>query len=302
MNYTDHTKTVLVSGASGLVGRALCADLLQNGYAVRRLSRSGASDVSWNVERAELSPAALDGVDFVIHLAGEPIAQRWTRAVQKRILDSRVQSTQLLVREILKQKQPPVFICASGINYYGHQCSEPVDESAAAGEGFLAQVCCEWEAAAEPLIQAGVRTVFVRTGIVLSRSGGALAKMLPPFKLALGGRIGSGRQHMSWIGLADLVAIYRFAMNSDSLSGPINAVAPRSISNLRFTVALGQALGRPTYFPVPALVIKMLFGEMADETLLADLAVAPERLQQLGFTWESGSLAAALDATLSTTV
>ena len=291
---SDQMKTVLISGASGLVGRALCAELMQKGYAVRKLSRSRSGDFHWDVAAGELSEGALDGVDFVIHLAGEPIAQRWTAEVRQRIMDSRVKSTQLLVREILKQVKPPAFICASGINYYGHDRSQPAYECDGEGQGFLAEVCQQWEAAAQPLIEAGVRTVFVRTGIVLSKEGGALAKMLPPFKLGLGGRIGSGTQYMSWISLVDLVGIYRFAMESESLSGPINAVAPRSISNKRFTKALGKALSRPTLFPLPAVVVKTLFGEMADETLLANLAVVPERLQQLDFIWETPSLAEAL--------
>lgn len=287
-------QTILVTGASGLVGRALCADLSAKGYAVRRLSRGRAGDVRWDVEAGELEAGALDRVSTVIHLAGEPVAQRWTQQSRQRILDSRVKLTQLLTREILKCERPPSLICASGINYYGYDRSSPVDEASAAGTGFLAEVCRQWEAAAQPLVDAGVRTVFVRTGIVLSPQGGALAKILPPFKFGLGGRIGSGQQYMSWISLLDLVRVYRAALDSETLFGPVNAVAPIPITNQRFTQALGHALGRPTIFPLPAAMVKLLFGDMGRETVLADLAVQPARLQQLGFEWYLPSLERAL--------
>jgi uncharacterized protein (TIGR01777 family) len=298
MSTLKSSSTVLVSGATGLVGRALCAQLGQRGYRVRQLSRASGAEVRWDVAAGELAAGALDGVDCVIHLAGEPIAQRWTPAARRRILRSRVDSTQLLAREILKQAKPPAFICASGINYYGCNRSGPVNETSASGAGFLSEVCREWEGAAQTLTEAGVRTVFVRTGIVLSPEGGALAKMLPPFKFGVGGRIGSGQQFMSWISLADLVAVYCFAVESETLAGPINAVAPVPITNARFTKILGQALRRPTLLPLPAAVVTALFGEMGQETLLADLAVQPQRLQQLGFTWEMPTLERALNALL----
>ena len=288
-------KTILVTGANGLIGYALRQQLKTKGYNVRTLSRSG-DGATWDIEAGTISDGTLDDVDAIIHLAGEPIAQRWTEETKRRIIDSRVNSIRILVKEILKQPNPPVYIGASGINFYGYNRKQPVDEQSETGAGFLAEVCRKWEGAAEPLTEAGIRTVFVRTGIVLSAEGGALAKMLTPFKLGVGGRIGSGNQSMSWIGLQDLVELYGFALEADQLSGPINAVAPNPVSNKVFTKELGRALGRPTIFPLPSTVIKMLFGEMGQETILADLTVIPKRAEQAGFSWTTPDLPAALEA------
>lgn len=286
---TEH-KTILVTGASGLIGQPLCVALVAGGHTVRTLSRSAQGDYQWDVVAGQLDPAAIEGVDVVIHLAGETVVQRWNKESKARILNSRVDSTRLLVDEILKQETPPAFISASGISFYGCEREALVDESAVTGGGFLAEVTRQWESAAYPLIDAGVRTVFLRTGIVLSAQGGALAKMLTPFKLGVGGRIGSGQQQMSWISLPDLVSAYVLAVENPSATGAINAVAPSPVSNLEFTKTLGQVLGRPTVFPVPACAIKMLFGEMGKETVLSDLGVLPARLTELGFQWQTPAL------------
>lgn len=289
------TQTILVSGASGLIGSALCALLRERGHQVRTLSRSS-GDVGWDPERDRLDAGALDGIDAVVHLAGEPIAQRWSDEAKRRILESRVKGTGLLAKAIAACGRPPVFICASGVNYYGYAPGLAVDENSSSGDGFLAEVCREWEAAARPATAAGARTVLMRTGIVLSAKGGALAKMLTPFKMGVGGRIGDGRQMMSWISLPDLVQAYVFVLEDESVSGAINAVAPEPVRNADFTKKLGQALGRPTIFPLPAAVVRTLFGEMGKETVLADLAVRPARLKELGFGWAQPDLATALRA------
>lgn len=291
-------KTILVTGASGLVGQPLCAALIGRGYAVRRLSRGSGGDFRWDVAAADLDASAVSGVDAVIHLAGETVAQRWTESAKAQILNSRVVGTQLLVDAILKEETRPAFISASGISSYGVDRDEALGEEASSGDGFLAEVTRQWEGAAEPLLSAGVRTVFMRTGIVLSQAGGALAKMLPPFRLGVGGRIGNGRQRMSWVSLTDLVAMYIFVLENTDVAGPINAVAPEAITNTAFTKILGRVLGRPTIFPLPAAVVSTLFGEMGRETILSDLAVAPNRLEELGFSWQHADLETALKATI----
>lgn len=284
---------ILVTGATGLIGQALCPLLKAKGYEVRSLSRSS-GDYRWDPATGKIDSGALDGIRAVIHLAGESVAQRWTAAAKRRILESRVKSSSLLVEEILKREHPIAYIAASGINYYGYQQSAPVDETSASGAGFLAEVCRQWEGAAQPLVEAGRRCVFVRTGVVLSPEGGALAKLLPPFKAGLGGKVGGGRQRMSWISLQDLARIYLFCLEQDSLDGPLNAVAPRAATNLEFTKAIGSALKRPTVLPLPALAVKAMFGEMGRETLLSDLEVVPAKLQTLNYSWEHATLDAAL--------
>ncbi|MDD2600003.1 MAG: TIGR01777 family oxidoreductase [Kiritimatiellae bacterium] len=279
------TKSILVSGASGLIGSALCLALTQRGHTVRTLSRSH-GDRRWDVGGQTLEKSALDEIDCVIHLAGENIAQRWTPAARERILQSRTESTRLLAANILKQERPIDFISASGINFYGEtERDKPATEMNPAGSGFLAAVCQAWEHAAQPLQEAALRTVFIRTGVVLSARGGALAKMLPPFRLGLGGRIGSGEQKMSWISLPDIVRIYITAVEDQSLSGAINATAPQAVSNLEFTKTLGRVLKRSAVCPIPAVMINLLFGAMGRETILANLNVAPARLVQKGFEW-----------------
>lgn len=289
----NREKTVLVSGATGLIGSALCARLRELGYSVRALSRSR-GDVSWDPNAGTMEDGALEGVDAVVHLAGEPVTQRWTSGARQRIMDSRVRSTQILVDAILAQAQPPAYVAASGVNFYGYHCDGWVDESAPSGDGFLAEVCRAWEGAAQPLEVAGVRSVFVRTGVVLSASGGALAKMLPVFKLGLGGRIGFGTQLMSWIALPDLVEVYVRVIVDATATGPINAVAPKPATNNEFTEALGRVLGRPTVFSVPRIGVKTMFGEMGKETVMANIGVKPMVLQRMGFEWKLPDLEVAL--------
>lgn len=291
-------QTILLSGANGLIGSALRKALSAKGHTVRTLSRSS-GDVLWDVSAGDLPEDALDGVDVIVHLAGEPIAQRWTTEAKKKIVESRVKSTQLLSERAAAQAKRPALVLASGSNYYGYDCEELVDESAASGGGFLAEVCRAWEGAAQLLRDADGRVVMVRTGIVLSAEGGALAKMLPPFKLGVGGKIASGKQRMSWIGLEDLVAVYCLAVEDATVTGPINAVAPNFVTNLEFTKTLGGVLGRPTIFPLPGGVVELLFGEMGKETVLGNLGVEPRRLRELGFTWKTADLKAALESTLT---
>ncbi len=291
----NDSKTILVSGATGLVGRALCQRLEARGDRVKRLSRSG-DEVTWDIKTGWLDGSALDGVDAVMHLAGEPIAQRWTESVKDEIMKSRVDGTALLAKAISDQDEPPAFICASGSNFYGYNCGDGMTENSPLGEGFLASVCREWEAAASV---RNVRTVWIRTGMVLSKRGGALAKMALPFKLGLGGKVGTGDQLMSWVSLTDLVSMYLFALDNSDLSGPINAVAPMVATNLDFTETLGRLLNRPTILPVPEFAINILFGEMGKETILANVGLVPERLLELGFHWEHANLEDALAACFS---
>lgn len=294
----NKAKTILVTGASGLVGMPLCAALKARGHDVRTLSRGKSGDFRWDPAKGDLESGALDGVDVIIHLAGENVAQRWTEAAKARILKSRVDSTRLLAESALKQPTTPDYIAASGISFYGIDREQAVDESGSTGEGFLAEVTRQWEGAASALESAGARCVYMRTGIVLSGQGGALAKMLPPFKFGLGGRIGDGEQKMSWISLDDLVQAYVFAVEEPDMCGPVNAVAPETVSNQVFTKTLGKVLRRPSIFPTPQAVISTLFGEMGDETVLSNLSVRPRKLTGQGFQFQHPKLRAALEATL----
>ncbi|HAV14180.1 MAG TPA: TIGR01777 family protein [Opitutae bacterium] len=291
-------KTILVTGASGLVGRPLCAALEAQGYAVRRLSRGEDAEFQWDVEAGHLDAAAVRGVTAIIHLAGETVAQRWSDEAKTRILSSRVDSTQMLADAILQTEERPIFISASGISYYGVESEELVTESSETGDGFLAEVTRQWEGASQTLMNSGCRVVWMRTGIVLSRQGGALAKMLTPFKMGVGGRIGGGRQKMSWVSLPDLVNMYLFALETPSIFGALNAVAPQPVSNLEFTKTLGFVIGRPTIFPLPSIVVKTLFGEMGNETVLSDLGVMPKQLEAVGYEWVQPELEGALRETI----
>lgn len=294
----SENKTILITGATGLVGRPLCELLKASGHQVRTLSRGRSGDFQWDPSKGELAAEALEGVDAVIHLAGESVAQRWTAETKQRILKSRTVSTELLVDRILETGLRPAFISASGINFYGYDRDEPVDESSASGEGFLAEVCRQWEAAVQPLEEAGCRCVYLRTGVVLSGEGGALTKMLPPFKAGAGGRIGDGKQAMSWIALPDLVRLYAACAEDSKFSGPINAVAPEPVSNQDFAATLGKVIGRPTFIPTPAFAIRLLFGEMGKETVLSNLAVSPAYLKEHNFNWTYPELEATLKHTL----
>lgn len=292
--------TIAVTGASGLVGRVLVSALRDRGYEVLRLVRrppSAADEVTWNPDDGTIDSQALQGLTGAIHLAGDNVASgRWTEAKKARIRDSRVRGTALLV-DALKalDPRPRTLVSASAIGYYGVRGDEVLDETSAPGAGFLASVCREWEAAAEPADRAGIRVVNARIGVVLAAEGGALQKMKTPFLLGLGGRIGDGRQYMSWITLADLVSALVFCLENEALRGPVNLVSPAPATNAEFTKALGQVLKRPTVLPVPKFALRLGAGsEMADEMLVGGARVIPAALQAHGFAWEQPSLEPAL--------
>lgn len=279
---------ILISGASGLIGSAIKTALHARGDRVLSLTRRAArsdSEITWDPAANVLDPSRLVDIDGVIHLAGENIAAgRWTAAQKARIRDSRVQGTGLLAQTLAQLPAPPsAFISASAIGYYGNRGDELLTEDSSPGEGFLPEVSVAWERAAHPAAEAGIRTVHPRIGIVLSRNGGALAKMRLPFKLGLGGTIGSGNQYMSWIALDDLVSVFLFALDNESISGAINAVSPTPVTNREFTKTLARVLSRPAIFPVPAFAVKLALGEMADALLLASTRVISTRLENTSF-------------------
>lgn len=288
---------ILITGASGLVGSALAPALEAAGHSVVRLSRSG--PVSWSPASRSIDEAALDGIDAVVHLAGESVAGRWTDAKKERIAASRHEGTRFLAGTLAALAHPPkVLVSASATGFYGHRQDELLTEQSPVGTGFLAAVADEWEAATSSAAAAGIRVVTVRTGIVLARSGGALPAMLPPFRLGLGGPIGGGRQWWSWLALSDLVAVYERALTDESLSGPVNAVAPGAVTNAEFARTLGKVLGRPALLPLPARAVKLLLGEMGEEMLLASARVQPAALTAAGFAFRFPRLEDALRAVL----
>ena len=290
---------ILVTGASGLVGSALCPALEASGHTVVRLSRSG--PVAWDVAARTIDPAALDGVDAVVHLAGESVAGRWTAAKKQRILESRRAGTAFLADTLAALPQRPrVLVSASAVGWYGSRGTETLTEASAPGEGFLAGVARAWEEATASAAEAGIRVVHVRTaGIVLSRNGGALKAMLTPFKAGLGGPVGSGKQWWSWISLPDLVAVYERALTDETLSGPVNAVAPGAVTNAGFTRALAKVLRRPALIPLPAPAVKLLLGEMGTELLLSSARVEPAVLTRAGFSFRFADIEDALRAELN---
>lgn len=291
---------VLVTGASGLVGSALVPFLSTGGHTVRPVVRrpggAAADVVTWDVEGGCLDGAGLDRVDAVVHLAGENVAAaRWTPAVKKRILDSRRIGTRRLCEALVRlEPRPRVLVSASAVGFYGDQGDAVLDEHSERGYGFLSDVCEAWEEATEPARAAGIRTVRVRIGVVLSAAGGALATMLPLFQFGAGGRVGSGTQYMSWIALDDLLGIVLFALRRDDLSGVVNAVAPEPVTNAEFTRLLARVLHRPALLPAPEAALRLALGEMADEMLLASARVMPARLLAEGFTFRQPHLEAAL--------
>lgn len=292
----------LVTGSTGLVGRALTRRLLADGDRVTGLTRRAASVVGdgewahWDPDRGLLSVSDVQGHDVAVHLAGENIAAgSWTEARKRRIRESRVRGTEALCRALAgAQNGPGVLVCASAVGFYGDRGDEPVDENSPAGEGFLAETCQAWEAAAAPARDAGIRVVHLRIGIVLARSGGALARMLPVWRLGLGGPLGDGRQFWSWISLDDLVSAILHAAAAKTLAGPVNAVAPHATRNAEFGRALGRVLGRPSVLPAPAFALRLVMGEMADEMLLAGANVLPTKLAATGFVWAHPELDGAL--------
>lgn len=292
---------ILVSGVSGPIGGALVPSLKANGARVARLTRgngnrSGAGSstagqgsnheearISWDPAKP-ITPEAVSGFQAVIHLAGETIVGRWTEAKKARIRDSRIEGTRHLAEALaLASEKPQVFVCSSAIGYYGNRGDEILKEDSSPGEGFLPQVCQEWEAATDPAAQAGIRTVQMRTGVVLTRHGGALGKMLLPFKLGVGGNVGSGRQWMSWIDIEDMVGAIHHILNNDLLHGPVNMVAPKPVTNAEFTKTLGNVLSRPTIFPLPEFAVKTVFGQMGEEVLLWSERVEPTKLIMNGY-------------------
>jgi uncharacterized protein len=288
--YADRKRLrVAITGASGMVGSGLRNFLTTGGHEVVSLVRDSRKlddrSVFWNPASGVLDPADLEGLDAVVHLAGTSIAGgRWTEARKRSIKQSRIRGTELLSRTLATMENGPrVLISASAIGLYGDQGERTIDESAPAGKGFLAEVCRAWEGASKPAERAGLRVVTLRTGVALSPRGGAVGQMLLPFKMGAGGRLGSGRQYVSWIDLDDLLGVILHALYDDSLSGPVNATSPNPVPNSTFTSALGRALGRPTIVPVPSFAVKAVFGELGKEALLWGQRVVPEKLTAAGF-------------------
>ena len=308
-NATASRQTVAVTGSSGMVGSALCAAMRQRDWSPLRIVRRDAADaalaadeVAWNPAAKKLDAARLNGVDAVVHLAGENIAGgRWTAALKQRIRDSRVVGTRFLAESLAQLAQPPrVLVSASAIGYYGNRQDALLAEEHGPGRGFLSDVCVEWENATAPAKARGIRVVNLRIGIVLSAKGGALKKMLLPFRLGAGGRVGSGGQFWSWISLPDLVGVILHTIDTDNLAGPVNAVSPEAVTNREFTRTLGSVLHRPTIFPMPAIAARLAFGEMADALMLASARVFPFRLQETGYKFQHLTLRSALQDALAT--
>jgi uncharacterized protein (TIGR01777 family) len=288
---------VAVSGASGLIGSSLVPALEAAGHEVVRLVRRDArsdDEIEWNPDAGAIDKARLGGVDAIVTLSGENLDQRWTEARKAEIVQSRVATSGLLARTAAElTPRPSVFVSAGGAGIYGDRGDEILTEESSLGEGFLPEVGKAWEAAAEPARAAGVRVVSFRQGIMLSREGGALRRMLTPFKLGLGGRIGSGRQWLPWVALDDAVAAYRFVLEN-AVAGPVNLAAPNPTTNAQFVKALGRALGRPTIFPLPALALKVGFGEMGETMLLHSQRLLSARLLDAGFEFEQPDVGDAL--------
>ena len=290
---------ILISGSSGLIGSVLVEALSAGGHRIGRLVRPGADrgedDAAWEPAAGRIDAGALEGFDAVVHLAGEPIAGRWTAEKKRRIRDSRVVGTSLLCRTLSGLSHPPdVLACASAVGYYGSRGDEVLAEDAPPGTGFLPEVCVEWENATALASQAQIRVVSLRTAMVLSTAGGALKKMLAPFRLGLGGRIGSGEQYWSWITLADAVAAVGHVLAEKSLHGPVNLASPNPVTNRQFARALGRVLGRPALVPLPGFAARLLLGEMVDGMLLASARVEPGQLLASGFDFTDPLLAEAL--------
>jgi hypothetical protein len=292
---------VVVGGASGLIGSALVPSLRARGHDVVCLVRrepSSADEIRWDPAAGELDPSALQGVDAIVNLSGEYMGKRWTEARRREILDSRVRSTELLATTAAALDRTPALVVASAVGYYGDRGDEILTEESSAGTGFLTDVVLAWEAAADPVREAGGRVAHLRQGIVLSKQGGALKQMLLPFKLGVGGRVGTGKQWWSWVGLDDVVAAYVHVLESD-VEGALNATAPNPVTNEAFTKALGHALRRPTLLPAPSFGIRTLFGEMGEAMLLQGQRVIPARLLDSSFTFEALTIDVGLERALA---
>ncbi len=290
---------VLVSGSSGLIGQAVIAFLTADGHRVTRLVRPGSARgedrVNWNPTAGTVDLAGLEGFDAVVHLAGENVAGRWTPAKKSKILQSRVKGSRLLSETLAKLRAPPeVFVSASAIGYYGNREEELLTEESEPGTLFLSEVARRWEEATAPATQRGLRVANLRMGFVLSGAGGGLSPMLPLFKLGLGGRIGNGRQYMSWVAIDDVVGAVRHALTTDSLQGPVNVVAPSPVTNAEFTEVLGQVLRRPTLLALPEFAVRFVLGEMATNLLLVSARVQPSRLLATSYQFRFPQLEPAL--------
>jgi len=291
---------IAVTGSGGLVGSAVVPALVESGHEVVRLVRrdpaQGEKTVRWDPETGFVDTAGLEGLDALVHLAGENIASgRWTAARKDAIRNSRVKGTRLLCDALAGLSDPPkTLVSASAIGYYGDRWEDILTEESPAGKGFLPDVCREWEAASVPAVRKGIRVVTLRIGVVLTPKGGALSRMLPPFRAGLGGVLGSGKQYVSWIALDDLSGIVLHALAKEELRGPVNAVAPCPVTNRELTEALGKVLSRPTLLPVPAFALRLAAGEMADALLLASTRVVPRRLEETGYRFRFPELHGAL--------
>ncbi len=297
---------IAISGASGFIGRRLMKALGGGNHKLRVLSRHAGTNLPpgvelyvWDAMKGQPPEEALEGVDAVVHLAGEPIAQRWNEEVKQRIRESRATGTRHLVQALSTARQrPQVLVCGSAIGYYGSRGEEVLTESSAPGSGFMADVCVAWEKEADLAEALGMRVVKLRTGVVLGAHGGALAKMLPPFKAGMGGKLGHGDQWMSWVHLDDLVGIVQFALENP-VRGPVNGTSPNPVTNADFTKALGHSLSRPAVVPMPAFTLKFMFGEMS-EVMLASQRVLPKAAEAAGYSFRFPNLEAALANILAT--
>ena len=294
---------VAVTGSSGLIGRALVDSLHRDGHQVHRVvrdrDRATGGDIYWSVADGEIDAAAFEGVDAVVHLAGEPIGRRWTDAQKQRVRDSRVDGTRLLSDALASlSDRPAVLVSQSGANYYGDRGDQPLPEGSGPGSGFLAEVCQAWEQAADPARDAGIRVVHPRTGVVMAEEGPLIEKVELPFKLGVGGRVGSGQQWVPWVSLEDEVRALRFLVDTDSVVGPVNVVGPEPVRNVEMTKALGEVWHRPTVLPVPVVALRVLYGEMGVTLATESVRAVPETLRDAGFEWRHPDLRTALHAAL----
>lgn len=299
--------TITISGATGMIGSALVTRLREGGHGVRRLVRSARDaqpgDVRWDPASETLDARVLEGSDAIVHLAGAPIARRWTTEHKREIRESRLRGTELIARAVAAMEvKPRVVLSGSAVGYYGDRGDELLDESSAPGNDFLGTLAREWEGAAAPIADAGVRLVLLRTGIVLAPDGGALKKLLLPFKLGVGGPIGGGRQWMSWISLDDHLGAMEHALFTDTLAGPVNLVAPNPVTNATFATTLGRVLKRPALLPLPGFALELVYGEMAHATLLAGQRALPKALMASGFEFQHPTLEQALRTVLNSRI
>jgi uncharacterized protein len=292
---------VVVTGTSGLVGSALAKSLEADGHEVIRLVRrapENGNELRWD-PNGQPDPVLVEDADAVVHLAAETISGWWTEAKKSRILNSRVRGTETIASAIARaERKPKVFLSASGVGYYGSRKDEVLTEESSSGSGFLADLAKQWEAATKPAVRAGVRVVLLRISIVLAKNGGALPQLLPSFKMGLGGKVGNGKQYWPWISIDDVVRGIRFAIENESLSGPVNLCAPQQTTNREFTQALGRVMRRPTFFPLPSVAVTLMLGEMGQEALLTSERVEPSKLKQAGFQFKHPEIEQALRAIL----